>query len=319
MEVIAGYTAARLPARQSLRHSQMRGVKQNMKTFISYSHHDADVLSHLLDHLAVLRREEYIKEWYDRKILPGDDLDDKINEELEKADLILLLISPKFIASDYCVGREMKRALERNEAKKARVVPIIVESCDWELMHDLRRLKAIPKDGHPISKWSNPDDAYLDIVRELRFIIDAKVPRGFNELDRSKFRDAAFLTIKEYFKQEVNKIHTVNGLRGRFVFRSKTSFGTTVINRSFQHQTAHITVHRRSSGFAIGDIYYSFQEDAPRHTAVKGYFNVSSDGYEQFLVSTIPGFSEDSRLLNPDQAAKYLWRQFIKQAGIDLA
>lgn len=314
-----------------------------MRTFISYSHRDENALDRLCVHLTTLKRDGYITEWSDRMILAGDDLDDTIEKELENADIFLLLVSPDFIASDYCVGREMRRALERHKNGQARVVPIIVEPCDWKSMDNLCQLRAIPKDGRPISKWPNPNDAYLDIAQELRRIIDAKnseasaikahepapatdrkeqpkykAQREFDEIDRSEFRDEAFLTIKNYFEQKVLEINFLNGLRGRFVVRSATSFGATIVNRGIRHGTAHITVNRRSSDFPLGDIYYSFTENAPENSA-NGWFHISSDDYKQFLAATTMLFGTEPGPLNPDQAAEYLWNQFIKQAGIDYA
>lgn len=313
-----------------------------MQTFISYSHRDTDALDRLRVHLTTLKRDGYITEWFDREILAGDPIDDEIMKKLEESELFLLLVSPDFIASDYCIGREMKRALERHEADNARVVPIIVEPCDWKAMDDLRRLKALPKDGLPISKWLNPNDAYLDIVEELRRIIDLENPetsenaiheaapfaaggnvpryrvrRDFDEFDRGEFRDAAFLVIKTYFQQEVHRISSVNGLRGRFVDRSITSFGVTVVNSGLRHRPAHITIHRRSSGFPLGDIYYSFVENSPDNSA-EGGFNVSSDEYEQFLVATWSFIGGDPGRFNPDQAAEYLWKKLIKRAGLHM-
>jgi len=312
-----------------------------MRAFISYSHHDAAALDRLHVHLANLQREGRIETWYDRNILAGDVLDDEINLELEAADLFLLLVSPDFIASDYCVEREMRRALERHDAGEARIVPIIVEPCDWAAMPQLRRLKAVPKDGNPISEWANANNAFLNVVQELRKIIDAsdaevtepvvsqpevagpsrrgvpryRVQRDFDEIDRSEFRDQAFATIKDYFRRAIDEIEEIDGLRGRFVDRSATSFGSTVINRSRQQGTAHITVYCRHADFALGDIYYSFHENAAENTA-NGGFNVSSDEYEQFLVVTMSIYGNDPDRLSPDQAAEYLWDIFIEQAGI---
>jgi len=311
-----------------------------MRAFISYSHHDASALDRLHVHLANLQREGRIETWYDREILAGDVLDDEISQELEAADLFLLLVSPDFIASNYCVEREMQRALERHDAGEARVVPIIVEPCDWAAMPQLRRLKAVPKDGNPISEWANANNAYLNVVQEIRRIVDAgeavapvpannepapaaqqqgvpryRVQRDFDEIDRSEYRDAAFATIKDYFRRAIGEIDAVDGLRGRFVDRGANSFGSTVVNRGRQHGTAHITVHCRNAGFALGDIYFSFNENAADNTA-NGGFNVSSDEYEQFLVVTMMMFGNAPDRLNPEQAAEYLWNQFIEQAGI---
>ncbi|WP_037306603.1 toll/interleukin-1 receptor domain-containing protein [Ruegeria halocynthiae] len=314
-----------------------------MRAFISYSHRDADALDRLHVHLANLQRESRIETWYDRDILAGEVLDDEISDEFEAADLFLLLVSPDFIASNYCVEREMQRALERHEAGEARVITIIVEPCDWAAMPQLRRLKAVPKDGLPISEWTNANTAYLDVVQEIRRIVDAgvsrkidaivdeaapkspqlisphyRVQRDFDEIDRSEYRDAAFATIRDYFKRAIGEIDAVDGLRGRFVDRGANSFGSTVVNRGRQHGTEHITVHCRNAGFALGDIYFSFNENAADNTA-NGGFNVSPDEYEQFLVATMSMFGNDPDRLNPEQAAEYLWNQFIEQAGISHA
>ena len=140
-----------------------------MRAFISYSHRDEESLRRLKTHLAVLEREGNIEAWYDRKILAGGNIDSEIDERLEACELFLALISPDFLASDYCYSREMGLALERHRSGQAHVVPIIIEPCDWKST-PLRQLKAIPKDGEPIAKWENANEAYLDVVNELRRI-----------------------------------------------------------------------------------------------------------------------------------------------------
>ncbi|AMS39461.1 TIR protein [Aminobacter aminovorans] len=310
-----------------------------MRVFISYSHRDSVALDRLHVHLAALRREGRIEAWFDREILAGDVLDIEISRELESASLFLLLVSPDFIASDYCVEREMQRALERHEAGEARVVPIIVEPCDWASMTPLRRLKALPRDGVPISEWANANTAYLNIVQELRRIVDTerganvsngnvpakatassnsmryRVQRDFDEIDRSDFRDSAFATMKDYFRRAAAEIDAIDGLRGRFVDRGESVFSCTVINSARNRGTAHVTVHRRSSSYVLGDIYFSFNENASENTA-NGGFNIASDEYEQFLEVTMSMFGREAKRLSPEQAAEYLWNQFIEQAGI---
>ena len=145
-----------------------------MKAFISYSHKDIAALDRLHTHLASLGREGQIDAWFDREILAGGELDAEIAEQLESCELFLLLVSPDFLASDYCVEREMERALERHHAGEARVVPIIVEPCDWaSSSSSLRQLKVLPRDGKPVSEWTNENNAYVDVVKELRRILVA--------------------------------------------------------------------------------------------------------------------------------------------------
>jgi hypothetical protein len=310
-----------------------------MRAFISYSHHDKAVLERLHVHLTNLTRGGHIETWYDRDILAGSELDAEINRELEAANLFLLLVSPDFIASDYCVEREMKRALERHAAGTARVVPVIVEECDWKAMGELRQLKAVPTDGKAISSWANSNNAYLNIVQELRRIVEAentpaptvkaadesafarqapsryRAKRQFDQIDKSDFRDAAFVTIKDYFRRATSEIDSIDGLRGRFVDRSATSFGATVVNSGHRNGTAHITVHCRSSHIALGDIYFSFSENAGDNTA-NGGFNISADDYELFLVQAMNVFGKGEERLTPDQAAETLWNEFVGNAGI---
>ena len=87
-----------------------------MNVFASYSHKDEAVIERLRTHLAMLRREGGLDEWFDREILAGGEIDAEIAERLESSGLFLLLVSPNFLASDYCVEKEMERALERHRS-----------------------------------------------------------------------------------------------------------------------------------------------------------------------------------------------------------
>lgn len=102
------------------------------KAFISYSHRDEKALDRLHKHLAMLGREGLIETWYDRNILAGGDIDREVQKALADSELFLALISPDFLASDYCYKREMETALARHDEGSMRVVPIILEPCDWQ-------------------------------------------------------------------------------------------------------------------------------------------------------------------------------------------
>jgi hypothetical protein len=137
------------------------------RLFFSYSHRDEELRNELETHLAGLRRQGVIEAWHDRRIVAGSDVHDEISEHLENADIILLLVSPYFIASDYCFDVEMQRAMERHETGAARVIPVILHPSDW---HDLPfgRLLATPTDGKPVSKFANQHDAFLDVTKAIR-------------------------------------------------------------------------------------------------------------------------------------------------------
>src|SRR5260370_34842844 len=98
----------------------------------SYAHADEALRDELEKHLSILRRQEMISTWYDRQIVPGANWSQEINAHFETAELILLLISPDFLASDYCYGVEMRHALERHERGCAKAIPIILRPVDWQ-------------------------------------------------------------------------------------------------------------------------------------------------------------------------------------------
>jgi SOS-response transcriptional repressor LexA len=141
-----------------------------LRVFVSYSHKDERHRERLDISLAQLRRNDLISTWHDRKILPGEEWDREIDESLDNADLVLLLVSPDFLASDYAYSREMVRALERHQSQSAMVVPIILRPSDWP-NSPLSSLQALPSKGRPVSSWPNRDEAWLDVVKGLRRLI----------------------------------------------------------------------------------------------------------------------------------------------------
>ena len=138
-----------------------------VKIFFSYSHRDEPLRDELEKHFSLLKRSAIIKTWHDRRIGAGEEFDKNISQYLESADIILLLISADFLASDYCYDREMRRALERHEAGEARVIPVILHACDWQHA-PFGTLLAVPTDGRPVSKWPDQNEAFLGIVKAIR-------------------------------------------------------------------------------------------------------------------------------------------------------
>lgn len=141
----------------------------NINIFISYSHKDESFKNELLKYLKPIERdEEYeIISWTDREIPAGRILDDTISSQLLKSQIILLLVSQDFIASNYCYNIEMQKALELHENSKARVIPIILRDCTWDVT-PLRELVALPQDGKPVKNWINKESAFLDISRGIK-------------------------------------------------------------------------------------------------------------------------------------------------------
>lgn len=145
------------------------------KLFISYSHKDDSHREELEERLAMLKRNNIVSVWHDRKILAGEEWKDKIDDNLESADIILFLISPSFLASNYCFDVEVKKAMEKQAAGTAKIISIIVRPCDWHEC-DFSKFQAVPKDALPITKWSDADSAWLDVIKGLKQFINEFTP-----------------------------------------------------------------------------------------------------------------------------------------------
>jgi hypothetical protein len=135
--------------------------------FFSYSHADEDLRDQLEKQLSTLKRQGVIETWHDRRIGAGNEIDRAISERIETDDLILLLVSPDFIASDYCYDREMRRAMERHESGDAIVIPVILRPCDWHGT-PFGKLLAVPTDGKPVTQWPDRDQAFLEVAKSVR-------------------------------------------------------------------------------------------------------------------------------------------------------
>lgn len=144
--------------------------------FLSYSHKDEALRDQLEVQLSMLKRQGIISVWHDRRLLAGDDIDKGISAELESADIILLLASPDFLASEYCYSKEMLRALERHSAGTARVIPVILRPCEWQKA-PFGKLLATPADGKPVTKWADRDDAFLEVAKAIRAAAESTATR----------------------------------------------------------------------------------------------------------------------------------------------
>jgi hypothetical protein len=138
--------------------------------FFSYAHEDESLRDELAKHLFILQRQGLITAWYDRDITAGSEWAGEIDEHLDSADVILLLISPDFIASDYCYDVELKRALERHEAEDAVVIPVILRPTQWNNA-PFGKLQALPKNAKPVTSWTDRDEAFLNITEGIQRVV----------------------------------------------------------------------------------------------------------------------------------------------------
>ena len=155
-----------------------------VKIFYSYSHRDNFFRERLGTAMALLRRRGLVEDWHDRKISPGANWQSEIEKRMNDADIIVLLVSPDFIESDYCFGAELTRALERVAEETAIVIPILVRETDVAGA-PFEHMQFLPKGGQAIGSWENIDAAYKEVSIELRTAVDRLKHRRAAEMQAS--------------------------------------------------------------------------------------------------------------------------------------
>src|SRR3989442_1215578 len=148
-----------------------------IKIFFCYAREDELLLNKLKTHLKPLQRQGLIDLWHDRDISAGREWEQEIKKHMNAVQIILLLVSPDFMDSDYCYGIEMQRAIERHERGEARVIPIIIRNVYWQGA-PFGKLQALPKDGKPVTSWRNRAEAFVDITKELQRAVEELTSRS---------------------------------------------------------------------------------------------------------------------------------------------
>jgi hypothetical protein len=312
--------------------------------FFSYSHKDEDLRNELEVHLSGLKRQGVISTWHDRRITAGTELGVAIDESLNTADVILLLVSPDFINSDYCYEKEMDRAMERQKRGEARVIPVILRPCDWQGL-PFGRLLATPADGKPVTRWPDQDEAFLDVVKAIKAALkelgqtpklpvianatarpwveavqdnlgaprssNLRVKKEFTDLDRDRFLHEGFEFIAKFFENSMNELVSRNPGLAQTFRRIDANRFTAVIYQNGQK------VCRGSA--SIGDalmgrdsIAYSM-DDNPHHGSMNESVSVKND--EQILYFQALGMQSmggrDKQKLTPQGAAEAFWDLFV--------
>lgn len=174
------------------------------KLFISYSHKDENLIEDFITHVAPLKNNGLLSEWYDRKIETGEEFQNDIDNNLENADIICLMISSNFLASNACL-KEKDIALNLKGSKGTRVIPIILSPCAWSIHKELSELLAIPTDGKPVTTFSDRNEGWLDSVnwimevcRSVNTIKSLKLKDQFN-----KFLNSADILSKSHKNKEI--------------------------------------------------------------------------------------------------------------------
>ena len=165
--------------------------------FFCYAHEDEELLNKLKAQLVPLKRQHLIDVWHDRDINAGTAWELEIDKHLNSAQIILLLISPDFMNSDYCYGIEMKRALERHKRGEAHVIPVILRHVYWQGI--IGKIQALPKDGKPITdhRWHNLDEAFYNVAEGIRKVVEEEQGKQPPPLGTTLLVDNIHITQKQ--------------------------------------------------------------------------------------------------------------------------
>jgi formylglycine-generating enzyme required for sulfatase activity len=159
-------------------------MTEPIKVFISYSHQDDALKKELCEHLWSLQHRGLIQPWNDREIEAGMDWEHEINENLARADIVLMLVSSSFISSRYCYCIEMDRALERHQAGTAKVIPVIIRACSWT-RSPLGKLQGFPADNKAVASNGDKyarDPAWVQITEAIERVAKQIQDRRVAEL-----------------------------------------------------------------------------------------------------------------------------------------
>lgn len=314
----------------------------SVRVFFSYSHRDEPLRDELEKHLSPLKRSGVIETWHDRRIGAGEEFDAHISRNLETANIILLLISADFLASDYCYDREMCRALERHEAGEARVIPVILHACDWQ-GSSFGRLLAVPTDGRPVSKWPDRNEAFLDIVKAIRRAAselggggevkaqrqvfppgshapqraerprssNLRVRKAFTDRDRDRFARDAFEFIAHFFEASLSELSHRNPEIDTDFQRVDAIRFVCVAYRGGK-TASEITVWQNTGDRSGGNIAYYHGRDT-RGGSMNGWFTVEDDGHMLYLAPMLGMRSNDQTKLSFEGAAEILWEKFMER------
>jgi len=311
------------------------------RVFVSYSHKDEELRDQLEVQLAMLKRQGLVEIWHDRRILAGEHLDSTIDKELDDADVILLLVSPDFIASDYCYKIEKGRALERHRDGTARVISVILRPCDWTHT-DLGQYLVTPNDGRPITQWPDRDEAFLDVATSIRCAIEElgkggeprqvhdyienvarddtgeALPRSsnlrlrkvFSNADKDEFVLETFDYTDKYFQGSLEELKSRNdGLKVRHRRIDGNTFTATIYDNG--EKVASCTV--RLGGIA-GGLEFADRDDAREGISNESLFIENDDQKMFFRPLGLPhhGNLKENSTLSQEGAAEYFWSLLIR-------
>lgn len=311
------------------------------KVFFSYSHHDELYRDQLEAHLASLRHEGKIESWHDRRLLAGSEFGTEIDQQINDADVILLLVTANFLNSKYCYSIEMGRALERHRAGEARVIPVIVKPCDWEST-PLGGLLATPRDGKAITTWPNFDEAFTDVAKQIRKVVNEinvsslapasaassnqaistafsnitispprssnlRLKKSFTEREVDQFRHETLEFISRFFEGSLAELQARNpGIEGVFRTIDANTFTCTIYSGGKKSSECLIGM-----GGMLGKNAITYSNQASPGHGFNEMLTVEHDDQTLYITQMLNMSGSRSSKLTQEGAAEALWAMLI--------
>jgi hypothetical protein len=310
----------------------------------SYAHTDETHRNELEKHLSPLKRMGRISTWHDRRIVPGEEFEGQIDQYFSEANIILLLISSDFIASDYCYQIEMSNALQRHDLGEAVVIPVILRPCAWHQL-PFGKLLAATVDGKPIVQFPSYDDGFVQVVDAVSRALDkfgAKapqaaqvqqpgrtkavdatisighstprssnlaIPKSFTDLDRDRTCREGFDYLARFFENSLAELKKRNeGLETDFHRRDADAFTCSI----YQHgsKVCHGGIWRNARGMG-GDICYS--QSGISQNSYNESMSIADNkqliGFRPLMGGHMSG--QRDQLLTNEGMAEHFWAMFI--------
>ena len=312
------------------------------KLVFSYSHVDETLRNELEKHLSPLKRQGVIETWHDRRIVAGQEFDKRISQHFEEAELVLLLVSPDFINSDYCYDVEMMRAVDRHNLGQAIVIPVILRPCHW---HDLPfgKLVAATPDGKPVTQYPSLDEGFFHVVSAIKGALkmlpnsagaapgapagpsvaapvqpvvsaaprssNLRIKKKFSDRERDRARAECFEFVAKYFANSLEELKRRNpDIEVDFRRIDANSFDAAIYVSGKRQCGCGIWMGGTSFG---GDILFS--HNGVSENSFNESMSIQDDGYSlgfKPLGFAHPG-RDSQKLLNFEGVAEYFWEMLI--------
>jgi hypothetical protein len=315
-----------------------------MNAFISYSHNESAMLDTLHKHLAQLQRDGIIATWTDKEIPAGGNLNQNISSALNNSQLFIALLSPDYIASKYCYEKEFEKALEMEKQGSLIIIPVILEPCDW-LNTPFKYFKALPKDGKEVSTWENKNTAFLDIIQNIRKLIQSggidktssskiksvqitpprnyRVQKDFDSIEKMEFVEKSFHEIKEFLKRFLEEISEIDNIKSRILFDNKNDFECLLVNRNKINTESQLKLSISSDNYSgvfsshLKDqqITYSVNNSNNNRGSAKN-FTLAFDEYHLYWSENNFYNSQDKNEWVSKHIADKIWNEWLESVGI---